>query len=81
MRTKPCSATVAQERMNKANQFITAAETIRDFANEDDEVADAYVTLCVLQDELRLRNSPPRFVAAGHVAECPAKTPAVVTGS
>jgi len=47
VRTKPCSATVAQGRLNKANQFITAAETIRDFANEDDEVADAYVTLCV----------------------------------
>jgi hypothetical protein len=33
--------------MNKANQFITAAETIRDFADEDDDVSDVYVTLCV----------------------------------
>lgn len=33
--------------MNKANQFIAAAETIRDFAGEDDDVSDAYVTLCV----------------------------------
>lgn len=33
--------------MNKANQFITAAETIRDFAGEDDDVSDVYVTLCV----------------------------------
>lgn len=27
MRTKPCSATIAQGRLNKANQFITAAES------------------------------------------------------
>ncbi len=47
MRTKPCSATIAKGRLDKANQFIEAAETIRDLAGEDDEVADAYVTLCV----------------------------------
>lgn len=47
MRTKPCSAAITKVRLNKANQFITAAATIRDFADEDDEVADAYVTLCV----------------------------------
>ena len=47
MRTKPCSATIAQGRLDKANQFIEAAETIRDLAGEDDEIADAYVTLCV----------------------------------
>ncbi len=47
MRTKPCSATIAQGRLDKANQFIEAAETIRDIADEDDEIADAYVTLCV----------------------------------
>ena len=47
MRTKMCSSPIAQGRMNKANQFITAAETIRGFADEDDDVSDAYVTLCV----------------------------------
>jgi len=47
VRTKPCSATIAQGRLNKANQFITAADMIRDLADEDEEVADAYVTLCV----------------------------------
>lgn len=47
MRTKPCSATITQGRLDKANQFIIAAETIRDIADQDDEVADAYVTLCV----------------------------------
>jgi hypothetical protein len=47
VRTKPCSATITQGRLDKANQFIIAAETIRDIADQDDEVADAYVTLCV----------------------------------
>jgi hypothetical protein len=47
VRTKQCSVSIARGRLSKANQFITAAETIRDIADEDDEVADAYVTLCV----------------------------------
>ena len=47
MRRKPCSATITQGRLDKANQFIAAAETLRDLADEDDEVADAFVTLCV----------------------------------
>jgi hypothetical protein len=34
-------------RLRKANQFITAAETIRDIADDDEEIADVYVTLCV----------------------------------
>jgi len=46
MRTKPCSAAIAQGRLNKANQFLTAAETIRDVT--DDESADVFVSLCVL---------------------------------
>lgn len=47
MRTKPCSAPISQGRFDKANQFMTAAETIRDLADGDDDVADAFVTLCV----------------------------------
>lgn len=47
MRTKPCSATITKGRFDKANQFIIAAETIRDLADGDDDVADAFVTLCV----------------------------------
>lgn len=46
-RTKPCTATIAQGRLKKANQFITAAETVREFADDGEDVADAYVTLCV----------------------------------
>jgi len=48
MRTKECSASIIQGRLSKANQFIDAAEMIREFADEEAEVADAYVTLCVL---------------------------------
>jgi len=33
--------------MRKAVQFVEAANTIRDFADEHSDIADAYVTLCV----------------------------------
>jgi hypothetical protein len=44
-RTKPCDEATTAGRLRKAEQFLEAAETIRDFA--DDELGDAYVTLCV----------------------------------
>lgn len=33
--------------MHKASQFIEAAGMIRELADEHEDVADAYVTLCV----------------------------------
>ncbi|WP_414939249.1 hypothetical protein [Amycolatopsis sp. cmx-11-51] len=33
--------------MHKASQFIEAADTIRELADEHEDAADAYVTLCV----------------------------------
>lgn len=33
--------------MHKANQFIEAADIIRELADEHEDVTDAYVTLCV----------------------------------
>lgn len=33
--------------MHKANQFIEAADMIRELADEHEDVTDAYVTLCV----------------------------------
>jgi hypothetical protein len=48
VRTKECSASVVEGRLDKASQFMDAAETIREFADEEAEIADAYVTLCVL---------------------------------
>jgi hypothetical protein len=47
VRTKSCNAIIAQGRLDKANQFISAADTIRESANDDEDIADAYVTLCV----------------------------------
>lgn len=48
MRTKSCTAAVREGRLRKANRFLDAAETIREFADEDlDEAGDAFVTLCV----------------------------------
>jgi hypothetical protein len=39
-------ATIAG-RLRKTEQFLDAAETIREFADDEHEVGDAYVTLCV----------------------------------
>jgi hypothetical protein len=38
---------VRRGRLSKAEQFADAAQTIFDFADETEDVADAYVTLCV----------------------------------
>jgi hypothetical protein len=46
-RTRPCEEATTAGRLRKAEQFFDAAETIRDFAQDEDEVGDAFVTLCV----------------------------------
>jgi hypothetical protein len=46
-RTRRCDAATAEGRLRKARQFLDAAETIREFADDEAEVGDAYVTLCV----------------------------------
>jgi hypothetical protein len=46
-RTRPCDDTVTDGRLRKAEQFWEAAEIMRDFADDEAEVGDAYVTLCV----------------------------------
>jgi len=46
-RTRPCVPDVRRGRLNKANQFLDAADLVRELADEDSKVADAYVTLCV----------------------------------
>jgi hypothetical protein len=46
-RTKPCTPAMRAGRQRKAVQFLEAAQLVRDLANEDSEVSDAYVTLCV----------------------------------
>lgn len=46
-RTRPCDRRTIEGRFRKAEQFLDAAETIREFASEEADVGDAYVTLCV----------------------------------
>jgi hypothetical protein len=46
-RTVTCERTIAEQRLEKAVQFLSAATTIRDFANDESEIGDAFVTLCV----------------------------------
>ena len=47
MRTQPCTATIRQGRLRKAEQFLTAAGLVRDLAEEHEDVADAFATLCI----------------------------------
>jgi hypothetical protein len=44
--TKPCTPAIRAGRLSKARQFLLAADTIATIL-DDDEVEDAYVTLCV----------------------------------
>jgi hypothetical protein len=43
---KSDSATV-EGRLRKAEQFMEGAETVRDLAEDEHDVGDAYVTLCI----------------------------------
>lgn len=38
---------MARGRLRKARQFLDAAVTIRDFADDEASIGDAFVTLCV----------------------------------
>ncbi|MHB1568462.1 MAG: hypothetical protein ACYC0H_04590, partial [Solirubrobacteraceae bacterium] len=46
-RTRRCDEATIAGRLRKAEQFLDAAETIRDAADDEDQMADALVTLCV----------------------------------
>lgn len=46
-RTRRCDAAITAGRLRKADQFWEAAELTREFADDEAEVGDAYVTLCV----------------------------------
>jgi hypothetical protein len=46
-RLRDCDDTVAAGRLRKAEQFREAAATIREFADDEAEVGDAFVTLCI----------------------------------
>jgi len=42
-----CDETTIQVRFRKAEQFMESADTIREFADDESDIGDAYVTLCV----------------------------------
>ena len=46
-RTRPCPASVRNGRLAKAEQFASAAELIDEPADGDQDLCDAFVTLCV----------------------------------
>lgn len=46
-RRRPCTEQTIAGRLRKATQFLDAAETIREFADDEAEVGDAFVTLCI----------------------------------
>lgn len=47
MRVRPCTVEVRRGRLRKAQQFYDAAVMTAELAGDDDDVGDAYVTLCV----------------------------------
>lgn len=47
-RLRNCDEAIAKGRLIKAEQFLDAAATVRDLADDQDSVGDALVTLCVL---------------------------------
>jgi hypothetical protein len=46
-RVRRSDAATIEGRLRKAEQFMEGAETIRDLANDERDVGDAYVTLCI----------------------------------
>lgn len=46
-RVRQCDERTIAGRFQKAEQFLTAAETVRELADDEAEVGDAFVTLCV----------------------------------
>jgi hypothetical protein len=46
-RLRKCDESTTAGRLAKAEQFLESAQIIHEFAAEEREVADAYVTLCV----------------------------------
>jgi hypothetical protein len=45
--TRPCNKALVEGRERKAIQFLEAARTIRDLADDEADIGDVYVTLCV----------------------------------
>lgn len=46
-RIRNCDEAIVRGRLRKAEQFLAAAATVRDLADDESDVGDALVTLCV----------------------------------
>lgn len=46
-RIRRCDERIASGRLRKAEQFLAAAETIRDVTDDEEKIGDAFVTLCI----------------------------------
>ena len=46
-RTRECDESIIRGRLRKAEQFLDSAANIRDLADDEADVGDALVTLCV----------------------------------
>jgi hypothetical protein len=46
-RVRKADAAATEGRLRKAEQFMEGAETIRDLADDERDIGDAYVTLCI----------------------------------
>ncbi len=46
-RFKKCNEEIADRRFRKAVQFLDVAEMVRDLADDESDIGDAFVTLCV----------------------------------
>jgi hypothetical protein len=47
VKTRRCDDAAARGRLRKAEQFLEAARTVRDLADDEADVGDAFVTMCV----------------------------------
>lgn len=46
-RRRPCDDATIRGRLRKAEQFWDAAESVRELADDEAEIGDVYVTLCI----------------------------------
>ena len=46
-RIRQCDEGTSAGRLRKAEQFRDAAETIREFADDEADIGDAFITLCI----------------------------------
>jgi hypothetical protein len=46
-RRRECDSAIVQGRARKAQQFWDAAQLVREFAEDDADISDVFVTLCV----------------------------------